>query len=117
MPHWATRGMDKADALAVVVFLRTLPPVTNQLPDNPPCAAWEQLNGGCMTDADCNDGAVCTFLYCLPASPDASTSVDAVGTSPDVPPMDAHFARRDGGRAPTDAGPADDAGTLDAPTP
>ena len=102
MPQWADAGMTVADATAVMTFLRTLPPVTNNVPSGPDCT--------CATNNDCTQGLICENLICEigPGGLDAGQ-----GNTGDAGTADAGDAgEADAG----DAGTADagDAGEVDA---
>ena len=117
MPHFSNHGLDQADALAIVSFLRSLPPSSNQVPDTPVCAAWGRLGGGCDTTADCATGSVCLYQFCV--VPDAGTpdaSIDAGGDASTG--VDAATDARRSDASSRDAGATDatttDVGTIDA---
>jgi len=92
MPQWADAGMTDSDARAVVAFLRTLPPVVNNVDQGPSCT--------CTTTSDCGNAALtCVNQICEPG----------VSLPGDAGPSDAGSS---------DAGPSDagnsDAGSFDA---
>ena len=105
MPQWADAGMTVADATAVMTFLRTLPPVTNNVASGPDCT--------CMTNNDCTQGLICENLICEigPGGLDAGQ-----GNPADAGDAGAADAGDAGAADAGDAGAADagDAGDVDA---
>jgi len=104
-PQWADAGMTVADATAVMTFLRTLPPVTNNVASGPDCT--------CMTNNDCTQGLICENLICEigPGGLDAGQ-----GNPADAGDAGAADAGDAGAADAGDAGAADagDAGDVDA---
>jgi hypothetical protein len=128
MPHFIALGLTQADALAIVTYLRSLPPEPINVPSGPACS--------CNTDQDCppeencvNQACTCLSLACaLPGFfPDGGEPDDGgfdAGLE-DAGPADGgpDAGRADGGRvdggidAGTEDGGRPDAGTADAGRP
>jgi hypothetical protein len=77
MPHFIALGLTQADALAIVTYLRSLPPEPINVPSGPACT--------CSTDQDCppdescvNQSCTCLSLACaLPGfAPDGGEADD-----------------------------------------
>ena len=116
MPHFIALGLTQADAVAIVTYLRSLPPESINVPNGPACT--------CNTDQDCPPGESCVNQSCTCLSLGCALPGFAPdGGEPDDGGFDAGL--EDGG--PTDGGSdaghhhrgdggAEDGGRLDAGT-
>ena len=113
MPQWADAGMTDSDARAVVAFLRTLPPVVNNVDQGPSCT--------CTTTSDCGNAALtCVNQICEPGVSLPGDAGPSDAGSSDAGPSDAgnsdagSFDAGDSDAGSFDAGDDSDAGDSDA---